>query len=366
MFDESQVQNDGRQDVATSSDPTREAGDCRPEFGYACQRCATVVGKRGGYKKPYVSHEEHVRNCWPEGVSGEDYVECKLCKFAGMKITQHVKNIHGMSKDEYIAKHGHVIAFASLKNYSKSENWNWIEREKAKGNDLVKYREKMSKSVSEAIMTDPEERKRRAELLGELNKREDFRKRSSDAAKVTSARPEIIETRTKKLLEWQAQNPEVFFEKCIVPFVTWTKRGPKFSKPELLLCEILKEFSEFSFNYGQVIKSDKFLSTNKSGRKQVDFGDTKVGVYIEFDGKHHFMPLFQTVEEFERTQTKDKILDQIIVERNLMLIRISFDQFHQKRGFSENCIRKLTELLANVKCGVYRLGTSYGENNLMC
>lgn len=276
-----------------------------------------------------------------------------------MKITQHVKNIHMMSKEEYIAKHGQVIASTSSKNYGKSENWNWIEREKANGNDLAEYRAKMSKSVSEAIMTNPEERQRRAELLGELNKTEEFRKRASEVAKITSSRPEIIEERTKRLQEWQAQNPNVFFEKCIVPFVTWTTRGPKFTKPELLLKEILKEFSEFNFNYGQIIKSEKLLLTNKSGRKQVDFGDIKMGVYIEFDGKHHFEKLFQSDEEFERTKLKDKILDEIIVERNLMLIRISYDQYHSKRGYDAECISKLVQYLANIQCGVFKIGKLY-------
>ena len=297
--------------------------------------------------------------CWPNGVADEDFIECKLCKFAGMKITQHVKNIHGMTKEDYIRLHGKVIAPASSKNYKKSGNWDWINREKANGNDLSEYRMTMSKSVSEAIIANPEERKRRAVLLGKLNKRDDFRKRSSDAAKITSARPEILEARTKRLQEWQKQNPDIFFEKCIVPFVTWTTKGPKFTKPELLLRQILTEFSEFSFNYGQIIKSEKLLVTNKSGRKQVDFGDLKKGVYIEFDGKHHFEAIFQTPEEFQRTQLKDKILDEIIIERNLMLIRISYDQYHPKNGFSDDCISQLVNSLANIQCSVVKIGKQY-------
>jgi very-short-patch-repair endonuclease len=279
-----------------------------------------------------------------------------------MKITQHVKSAHAMTKEDYVAQHGPVIAAVSSKNYAKSENWNWIEREKAKGNDLVEYRKKMSDSVREAVMSDPEERKRRGELRTELNKRPEHRELCSRVAKITSARPEILEARTQRLATWRVEHPDEFFAKCVVPFLF--SDTIKKSRPERALHAFLIQVPGYNFRYAQMLKDDLFITKTK--RKQVDFGDHARRVYVEFDGRHHFDHVFsRTQENLECTQQRDRALNEFIKREGFTLVRISQDQFSYKRGgfLLESCLHRLTEILNAPQPGVvYFIGNAYKED----
>lgn len=328
-------------------------------FKYTCQRCGAVVGKkrRDG---TFVTYEQHIELCWPNSEPDVDYVECKLCKFAGCKITQHVKKVHGMGKDEYTAAHGPVIAGSSSQRYRSTKNYDWINKAKNSGDDLAVYRQKMSASVRESIMSDPDERTRRSKLLGKLNKRDDFKERASRVAKITSTRPDILEARTRALSAWRAEHFDEFYEKCIVPFVFSDKT--KQTRPEKVLRVILGKINGYEFRYAQTLKSIRFATFNVSQRKQLDFGDKKLGVYIEFDGIHHFKQSHRmSAEQFADVQSKDEILDDLIVERGLTLIRISYDQFLCKQGgiFLQDCLSRLHELLRNPTPGVHRIGDVY-------
>lgn len=255
-----------------------------------------------------------------------------------MKITQHVKNIHGMTKEEYVAQHGPVIASASSRNYAKNENWNWIEREKANGNDLAEYREKMSKSVSEAIMTDPEERKRRAELLGELNKREDFRKRSSDTAKVTSARPEIIEARVKRLVN-----------------------NFKPTKPEQAIERFIEEnFPKLGFKRNQQLFNKRFFLVNASHIRQIDFMSKENQIMIEFDGGFHFKQC--NFNDLDQSIAKDKELNLSAPRLGFVLIRIGASCYsYSKEDFSDECKEKLKIAVVQQQPQVVLIGSEYDE-----
>lgn len=255
-----------------------------------------------------------------------------------MKITQHVKNIHMMSKEEYIAKHGQVIASTSSKNYAKNENWNWIEREKAKGNDLAEYREKMSKSVSEAIMSDPEERKRRSEMLGELNKRDDFRHRSSETAKVTSARPEIIETRTKRLVgNFKPTKPEQAIEMFIE-----------------------QNMSDLYFKRNQQLFNKRFFTVNESHIRQIDFLSKSNQIMIEFDGGFHFKQC--NFNDLEKSIAKDKELNTFAPKLGYVLIRVGASCFsYSKNDLSDDAKEKLLEAVKVQLPQVILIGNEYDE-----
>ena len=114
MYVGSQVQDNDWTDVADQGDHNtgiRNRDEERYVFKHKCTRCKTHVGKN-------VSYEEHLKICFPDGILNIDYVECKLCKFAGKKITQHVKNVHHLTKEQYSKKYNApLIASNSSKCY---------------------------------------------------------------------------------------------------------------------------------------------------------------------------------------------------------------------------------------------------------
>lgn len=359
MQHESQVQDDNGPRSVTSGNHSEKAQhrDDRPIVSYFCNKCKKCV-KSPGYTEGY-THEQHIADCWPGGVEGIDYVECKLCKFAALKITQHVKTKHNLTKEEYEEKYGVVKCESTTKKYSTSgsQNGGWISRKKEQGEDLSGYFAKMGAAVSRSIMSDPKERNRRAQIMGSLNKTSEARERSTITAKKTSTRPEILEQRTIVLREWRKNNFEEFYETC---FKAMINSPIKVSKPE----KVLRAFLPPGFSYGYIIKSERLKHINKSCRKQVDFADPNRNIYIEVDGHHHFMVKFnETPETLELIKEKDRILDSLIVERGGTLIRISYDQFSYKNGgyFSEPCLRRLYDILQDPQPGVHRIGEAYNS-----
>lgn len=264
-----------------------------------------------------------------------------------------------MERSEYEEKYGLLKCSKSLEKIkiAAKNNGDWINRKKEVGEDLSEYKSKMGAAVSQSIMSNPDERLRRAGLMGQLNKRDSARKRSSDTAKITSARPEILENRAKQLKNWRDENPEEFYDIC---FLKMINAPVNHTKPEKILYDLLPK----NFTYGQIIKSDKFKKINKSGRKQLDFGNEEKTIYIEFDGHHHFMVKFNETEEtLKLIQEKDRIVNEIINERKLTLIRISYDQFsYKKKGyFKSECLERLNEILDNPIHGVHYIGTAYNK-----
>lgn len=274
-----------------------------------------------------------------------------------MKITQHVKTKHDLTKIEYEENYGPVKCTATTQNYSRSgsHNGDWIRRKKAAGEDLTEYIKKMGEAVSRSIMNNPEERLRRAEMMSSVNRTPEAREKSSRTAKITSARPDIIERRTATLRKWRNENWEDFYEKCVKRFSFSEYR---MSNPELNLQNILESIEGYNFTWSQIVKSDAF--ENKSKRKQVDFGDKNLRVYVEFDGIHHFKCL-KSREEFERNRRNDAVLDEHVEKHAWTLIRISYDQYDPKctLSFKESCLRRLYDILKDPTPGVHRIGDSY-------
>lgn len=289
-------------------------------------------------------------NCWPGGTLGVDYVECALCKFAGCKITQHVESQHGLSKVKYVELYGMTISRVSSEKYGSTDNCNWIQRKKDEGHDLAEYRQKMSTSVSKAILSSPEERQRRSVMLGSLNKRQDFRDRSSAAAKITSSRPEIISKRTENLRNWRLENPEKFQE-ILSKFVNCSSSRPE--KILLNICkEILGEDTEGQFQ----IKHPSI--PNKSHRAKVDIANKPKRILVEFDGPFHFIPL-RGDEVLKQSIERDLAVEKYALKHGYSLIRISHDMFDGKM-FDNTVIDFLKDCVS--KIGIFRLGQAYSEN----
>lgn len=279
-------------------------------------------------------------------------MECALCKFSGSNITRHVKISHGLTKEEYCERYGPTLAPASKKKYSASMKIRecWITKKKEAGEDLSSYREKMSRSVSRAIMSNDKERERRARLLGELNKRQDFRDRSSKAAKVTSSREDILAARTAQLARWRENNPEKFQE-------TITKRlEKKTSKPERLLYELCKNTLGSSTTKQLQIQHPEIPTKTK--RARVDIAHREKKILVEFDGPFHFKPIAGQ-EHLEHRRMRDLAVEKYAVERGYLLIRVSYDTYI-KGQFTDEAKRAIIEALqSDTRSAVVRIGEMF-------
>lgn len=268
--------------------------------------------------------------------------------------------MHLISASEYKEKHGQIKCEASFEAYSEQNkrNGDWIERANESGIDLTEYKKAMALSVSKSIMAKPEERKRRAKLLGDLNKTEAFRRKSSETAMATSTRPDIKEKRTKQLREWREKNPDDFYEKCVKKFSSCFN-----SKPETLLRKILDEAFEDYYFSKSILKSQEYFLSTKTRRRQLDAMSYEKRIIVEFDGQYHFK---DDSERLVKTKQKDEELNDALPKLGYMLIRISYDQYSYRRGgtFSEECLKKLFDALRDPKPGVIKIGKAYkGEDS---
>lgn len=263
---------------------------------------------------------------------------------------------HGLNPEEYS---GQILCEKSKQKYEAvaSENGNWIERAKSNGYDLSGYLDKMGSAVRESILSNPEDRKRRADVMGAVNRSDIMRQKSSETAKKTSARPEILEQRSANLKKWRDENPDEFYDKCISKMLNvWH------SKPECLLLDIVREYSDYTFKSNQFVKSDEF--TSKSKRKQVDMCDKSKRTYIEFDGKLHFINPWKDRRMFD-VIASDAALDRHIIKHNWVLIRVGYDQFSYRKsdyGFKKECLERVFGILDNPTPGVHYIGDVYGKS----
>jgi very-short-patch-repair endonuclease len=319
---------------------------------YWCNRCDTAVGPRKKEPDRYVSYEDHNLTCWPGGAPGIDYMECALCKFSGSNITRHIKIAHGLTREEYCERYGPTLAPASKKKYSSSVKSRecWITKKKEAGEDLSTYRGKMSRSVSHAIMSNNKERERRGRLIGELNKRQDFRDRSSKTAKVTSSREDILTARTAALARWRENNPEKFQEtvaKCL---------EKKISKPERLLYELCKNTLGSSTTKQLQIQHPEIPTRTK--RARVDIAHREKKILVEFDGPFHFKPILGQ-EYLELKRMRDLAVEKYAIEHGCLLIRVSYDTY-SKGQFTDEAKRAIVEALqSDTRSAVIRIGEMF-------
>jgi very-short-patch-repair endonuclease len=306
-------------------------------------------------------HKATCKTYKEKALSGGDIIKCGLCSHTSAKLTQHIKKEHNLTKEFYLENYGELVSPNSKDRYSAvaKENGDWINKAKESGKDLSEFKAKLSKSVSEAIMSNPEERARRAKLLGELNKTKEFRDKASETAKITSARPEIQAARAAQLKRWRDKNPEEFYEKCTSKAFASSKKQ---TRPEKYFKKFaFEELKVYDFKYSQSLYSEKFI--NKSKRRQIDFMSEDRKIWIEIDGPLHFKNSF---EGYERIVAKDKVVDSIAIDKDKVFIRISFDQWDQKTGIFNVDVRlKIKQILEDNKPGVYCLGKEYGSKNML-
>jgi len=286
---------------------------------------------------------------------GVDFVVCKLCGWHALQLTSHLRGVHNRDSKKYNKQYGPVICENSKQNHCSAakDAGNWLAKAKKRGDDLSEYKVKMSKAVSEAIMSNPEDRKRRAQVMSNVNRSDVMRKKASETAKRTSARKDVQENRAAQLKKWRDNNPEDFYNKCIAKMISsWQ------SKPEIELFTKISIRSDYCFKRNQRVKSKTFISKTKI--KQIDFADRKKRVYVEFDGILHFVE--QRINQLKLIQQKDRLLDEHIIKHQWMLIRVSYDQFSYRKsdyGFNKDCLDKVFSILDNPTPGVHYIGKAY-------
>lgn len=282
-------------------------------------------------------------------------VKCALCEEVGASLAIHVRKVHNLDKKEYVKIHGPLLASASKEKYAKASeyNSNWIERAKERGEDLTEYWKKVSNGVRTAIMNSPEERQRRSKLLGSLNKTAAFRKKSSDTAKITSARKDIQERRSLQLKNWRDNNKQKFVLAASKLFSIKKK-----TKPEVAIDKWLIENYDGVFKYSQFFYSKTFNTI--SSKKQVDFLSCDRSIIIEVDGPLHFKESF---DQLQKTREKDIALSRYSIVNKKCLIRISFDCWSQSTGnFSQSTLDKVKQIIDNPTIGVHFVGKSWNGN----
>jgi hypothetical protein len=341
--------------------------DSETRVEHRCERCGKIFTRAK-------HHQKHVAKCdgtyipragEAHGAENIDYVRCKICGFAASTLSKHLSSIHDMSKEEYVQQFpGALITCekSAAKFKARGGNGDWIRRANERGDDLTAYKKKMGEAVRKSIMSNPKERARRSELakmtINAWATSDEGRRIASETAKKTSARPEILEQRTKNLANWRFEHHDEFYEKCVKAM-----QDVKHSKPEMLLFEFLKNVEGYNFKLSQIVKSDSF--TSKSKRKQIDIADKEARVYVEFDGPCHFQSLHGD-EKLCEIRKRDVELDEHIKKHDWVLIRVSHDQFSYKSngGFSESCVKQLREILSNPTPGVHFIGDAYVQREV--
>jgi predicted transcriptional regulator len=319
---------------------------------YRCDRC----GINFSNKKNYNNHNKKCISKYDKLILGKDYVICSICGYYSKSLAVHILKKHGISSEDY-KKDNQIICSKSVEVYKiqNKYNSNWINRAKNQGENLSEYFKKMGDAVKKSILSNPEERSRRAKVMTNVNKSDVMRKKSSETAIKTSARKEIQEQRAEKLKNWRDNNPDIFKEKCTYKMLnSWN------SKPETLLYEVIVKRNDYNFRRHQKLKSKTFISITKE--KDIDIADKLKKVYIEYDGALHFKNT--NLNKLTEIKEKDRLLDEFITKENLTLIRVGYDQFSYRKsdyGFKKECIDKIFEILDNPKPGLYKIGEVYNK-----
>ena len=337
-------------------------------FAFSCgcvvEQCLKAFLKRDSFeyctkckpKKQQIRVRQKKNDKFDGLIDGYDYVACAICGFRSKSLGSHVSNAHGISADDYKKDHKIIcdVSFNCYKNQNY-HNGNWINRAKERGEDLKDYYERMSQAVSSAILSDPDDRKRRAKVMSDVNKSDVMRKKASETAKKTSARREIQLERVGRIHAWQKANPQEFYDKCINKMLNVYN-----SKPESLLYDIIKDYPNYNLKRHRKIRSDKFKPYKQ---RDIDIGDADRHLFIEYDGPLHFKQT--SLNQLDEVREKDILLNNHITDHNWTLIRIGHDQFSYRKsdyGFKKECLDILFSILDTPTSGVHYIGKVY-ENN---
>jgi very-short-patch-repair endonuclease len=303
--------------------------------------------------------EDHDDGCLRGLIKDVDYVTCGLCGLIGTKISKHLTEVHAFDSETHQALYGPVTAAEAIKRHSEigKINGDWISRRKAAGDDLAEYRTKMGQAVSNAIMNNLVERARRSALakttITAWAQSEDGRKSSSNTAKVTSARPEILDQRTENLRAWREREPEKF-QATVTKFV-----GYKTTKPERTMLRFVQEaFPKYGFKGNQQLRSNERFLINKSRIRQIDVLSRTHKVIIEVDGWLHFNEV-KGWSKLALIQAKDHELNVSVPEMGYLLVRVAYDQWNNAGELSDACKWLIAQALRVPAPGVLKIGGLY-------
>lgn len=275
------------------------------------------------------------------GVLGIDFVKCVICGFCSKKLGNHLLKEHKKTSEQYTKEYPGSVTLCdstganlSLAHHGRV---NWVSRMKSTGQeaDLATKLAEMGKKVSSTLMSNSEERRRRADVLGALNKTKEFRSKASQTALKTSSRIEILLARSERLRQWRIENPQAFYEKCTSKIVKMQS-----SKPEKALAAWTRQtFVEHEFRSSQKMYHGSFTTVSK--QRQIDIFSKKLGIAIEFDGPIHFKNI-PSWNQLEEVQKRDAEVNSVL-STEFLLIRVSYDQWHPIRGFTEGCLTQIQQ-----------------------
>lgn len=251
-------------------------------------------------------------------IKGVDYIECPVCHCMGENLSIHVKQ-HGIDEGDWVTPR-------------LRQAW---------------------QDHAMKISRTPSGRETRRQNMIRRNQTSESRLKSSETAKMTSARSDILLARQERLQSWRNNNREEFHAKCTAKMInTWQ------SRPELELGVILNSFASIKFKHNQFVKDDNFSTSSK--KRQVDYISEDHRVIVEFDGIRHFKNLTST-DRLSYIRKKDREFNEWVLKNDKILVRISKDKYSYKTGFDPIAIEQVKSAIESEKSGVYLIGESYND-----
>ena len=320
---------------------------------YKTNMCSSC-GHRGG---------RHDETCILQiGKEGFDFVVCRICQHKGKVLGAHIRMIHGMSTKEYRLSYpdAQLVATRSIEKYQEVNMGrdNWVKKLRHDHPEMAELMLKnMGEKVSKSVLADQKERIRRSDTMKTLWKKHEayFRKVASETATRTSQRQDILDKRTEVLRKWRQENPHIFYERCTAQMIKFRS-----SKPEKeLLAYLQKSYPDFDFKGSQILFRTDF--STKSNRRQIDIFSRNRSIVIEFDGPIHFTNI-PTWNQLSEVQARDKEINKVL-KRDYTVLRVSHDQWHPRKGFSETCCDTIHQVLVGepdkYRNKVIQIGWSY-------
>jgi len=235
--------------------------------------------------------------------------------------------------------------YKSFRSSVNSKNGKWMTNKSEE--EIEIWRKNVGKAVSIGILASEHAIEVRKQSMIKCNKSDAGRIKSSETAKITSARPDIQKARAEVLRLWRKNNPD-WMDKTVHRFS---------SKPEKELYRIVKEFIPLSKS-NQRIRNNKFLT--ESRYRQCDILDRESKIVIEFDGPFHFHDIGKS--KFEFAKQKDTRFNEVMLSKGYIVIRISYDLFSYSKvayGFKEETISSIRRIISEKTPGIFLLGGMY-------
>lgn len=294
----------------------------------------------------------HVDDCLSKHIEGVDYVQCRLCMFAAFSLKKHLTLMHGLTNAVYVEQTGG----STLASKSK-ERLDWVSR--LSPDERTEYLQRVGQAVTDAIMADLDERKRRSEVakcsIGAWARSDEGRRRSSDVAKVTSVRPDVVAARSAQLAAWREREPERFYDECVAKMIR--VRSSHAEKNAAVW--LIETFPELGFKWNQQLRGDCFM-TNVTRRRQIDVMSKSAHIIVEIDGLCHFKAMF-VGRDLVTVRSKDDELNAGAVALGFTVIRVSYDQFDKRNHLTDSAKARITAAIAVGGPVLHLIGDAYEQ-----